>query len=32
MSLDMVQVARRVLEENGFAPDFPPSIEATIRL
>ena len=26
----MVQVARRVLQENGFAPDFPPNLEATI--
>ncbi|MDB4957961.1 MAG: rnb [Myxococcales bacterium] len=26
----MVQVARRVLQENGFEPDFPPGLEATI--
>ena len=28
--IDMVQVARRVLQENGFAPDFPPNLEASI--
>jgi exoribonuclease-2 len=26
----MVQVARRVLQENGFAADFPPGLDATI--
>ena len=26
----MVQVARRVLQENGFEPDFPPGLDATI--
>jgi len=26
----MVQVARRVLQENGFAPEFPPGLEASI--
>jgi VacB/RNase II family 3'-5' exoribonuclease len=30
MSLDMVQVARRVLEDNGFVPDFPDNIESSI--
>src|SRR5512146_846759 len=30
MTLDMVQVARRVLEENGFEPGFPSGLEATI--
>jgi len=28
--IDMVQVARRVLQENGFAPDFPPGIERAV--
>jgi exoribonuclease-2 len=28
--LDMVQVARRVLQENGFAPDFPAGLDATV--
>ncbi|MBV8755647.1 MAG: RNB domain-containing ribonuclease [Deltaproteobacteria bacterium] len=28
--IDMVAVARRVLQENGFEPDFPPGIEASI--
>jgi exoribonuclease-2 len=28
--IDMVQVARRVLQENGFAPDFPPGLEKSI--
>src|SRR5262249_33476934 len=28
--IDMVQGARRVLQENGFAPDFPPGIEPSI--
>lgn len=29
-SIDMVQVARRVLQENGFDPDFPEGLEATL--
>jgi exoribonuclease-2 len=28
--IDMVQVARRVLQENGFAPEFPPGLVASI--
>src|ERR1700729_1211019 len=28
--VDMVQVARRVLQENGFLVDFPPGIDNTI--
>jgi exoribonuclease-2 len=28
--IDMVAVARRVLQENGFEPDFPPGLEASI--
>jgi exoribonuclease-2 len=28
--IDMVQVARRVLQENGFEPDFPPDLVATV--
>jgi exoribonuclease-2 len=28
--LDMVQLARRVLEDNGFEPDFPPGIDESI--
>jgi exoribonuclease-2 len=30
MELDMLEVARRVLVENGFTPDMPPGIERTI--
>jgi exoribonuclease-2 len=28
--LDMVQVARRVLQENGFTPEYPPGLVASI--
>jgi len=30
MHIDMLAIARRVLEENGFSPDFPPGLDASI--